>query len=87
MKMGNKYRMEVRIKGDTYLNGKVIPFMNSEGVDPIVIIRGDNIEDLFEELKELNNKLSTKKGYGKEDLQPVPVCVSEPIKWGDICSN
>ena len=85
---GVKYKAEIRITGDIYQEGRDIPVMGSENINPLVIIHGTDIESILKMLLVLGEMSSeTIHTHGKEYKQPQTVCGEGKVIGVDLCSN
>ena len=85
---GMKYVAEIRIIGDIYQDGKDYPVMVSEIIDPIVKIRGNDIESILRMMSILG-ELSSKTTYthGKENKKQPDIHREGKVIGVDICRN
>lgn len=85
MKMGNKYRMEVRIRGKMFREGENTPMMLSEGISPVVVLEGNDVEDILYKLSCINELMLI--SDDKDNREPLPVCMSGFKDGFSVCRN
>jgi len=83
-----KYKAEIRITGDIYQEGSDISVMESESINPLVIIRGNDIEVILKMLIVLDNmSMKTIHAHGKKNKKQQVVCGEGEVVGVDICRN
>ena len=80
-----RYRIEIKIGGNIYQGGDDVPVMVSESLFPLVVLEGNDIEDLLFRLSSIGDTIKVR--YGKEDKE------SSDLHWEgegigvNICRN